>query len=290
MSFFLIAIVCLQCFNKTYAGSNLTITKLGNPYSIGNDTIQDISLSLKTKKNWKLLVTSLNNGLLNTSSPSNRIPVSRITIQDNSSSNIYPVQYITPVIIESGNNNENIDARYSIKISNSDASYPGTYTGNLLFSLVSSGGTNVENFTLSFTQNPVQDISITPNHLNINVDSQNSLLNNYSQESASPVRIYIRSNQKWKLVLKGIDRNNSLSYAFKVLSGTNNAKLYYNSAYTLLPDSNLTIAEGDPTVFSDGNSLDSVVIEVNYRLTTGNSSIFPAGAYPYNLMYYLSPS
>jgi hypothetical protein len=290
ISVIFIAIISLQYFNKAYAGVGLTVTKLGSPYNVGNYTAQDVLLSLKAKKNWKLLVTSLNNGLLNTSSPSKQIPVSRMTIQNNSNSNIYPVQYNTPVVIASGCSNENIDVRYSIKISNLDASYPGTYTGNLLFSLVSPCSTDVESLTLSFTQNPLQDISITPNPLNINIDPQNSMLNNYSQESASPVRIYIRSNQKWRLSLKGIDQNNSLNYAFKVLSGPNNSKLYYNSAYTLLPCDNLTIAEGNPTVSSDGNTLDSAVIEINYRLTTSNSSILPAGSYPYNLMFLLSPS
>jgi len=226
ISVLFLVIICFSSSNKAYADANLTITQLGAPYNVGNDTVQDISLSLKTKKNWKLSAAALNNYLLNNSYPSSRIPVSKMTIQNGNNSGTYQIEYNKPVIIASGSDNGNINTRCSIKINNSDVYYPGIYTGSLQFTLVSSGGIAVKNFVLSFMQNAIQAISITPNLLNINFDSKKSMLNDYSQESASPIRIYIKSNQKWKLILQGKDQNKTLNYAFKVLSGTNNSKIY----------------------------------------------------------------
>ncbi|MDD3012938.1 MAG: hypothetical protein PHC34_04475 [Candidatus Gastranaerophilales bacterium] len=270
-----------------FADMDLSVIPTGPAIRTGNTTIQNIKLNLKTKHNWQLLVTPLNNSFINISHPTSQIPVSQAEIQDNDSAKTFQLEFGKPIIIASGNNNDKIDKNCTIRISTPDGYYSGTYTGTLQFTLTSSHGTSVQNFNISFDQPLVQNISILPDNVNINILPEDSSQMNYSQESSPPSKIYIRSNKEWKLVLNSQNNANPLNYYFKVLSSSNNSNLYY-SEYTQLSNTSFILAEGCPTISSDNKNIEPTIIQINYKLSTDKYSVLPAGGYPYNVIYNLT--
>jgi len=274
-------------FNKVFAGMDLSVMPAGPAIRTGNTTIQNIILDLKTKNHWQLLVTPLNSSFRNISHPASQIPVSQAELQDNDSSNTFTLEFGKPVVVDSGDNNDKIDKNLTLRISTPDGYYPGTYTGTIQFTLISSKGTSVENFSVSFDQPTIQDISILPNEVNINILPENCMQMNYSQESSSPTKIYIRSNKNWKLILNSQKTDNPLNYYFKTLSSSNSSNLYY-SDYTQLSNTNLIVAEGSPTISSDNKNIEPATVQINYKLETDKYSALPAGAYPYNVVYNLT--
>gem|GEM_PF-3168924 len=273
--------------NTAFANSNLSVTPAGPAIRLGTNTIQNITINMKTKRNWQLSVVPLSNSFKNITNPASLIPVSQAEIQDNSSSSASQLEFGKPVVIASGNDNNNISKNFIIRIQTPDSYYPGTYTGSVLFTLTSSHGISMQNFDISFDQPTVMDISIPGNEVNIDVIPENSMLNNYSQEAPSPTRLYIRSNKNWKLILTGQNIYNPVTYFFKTLSGSGNPTLYY-SDYTQLSNTSFIIAEGSPTVSSDGKSMEPNIIQINYKLLTDKYSILTAGSYPYNIVFNLA--
>ena len=270
-----------------FAGTDLSVVPAGPAIRSGNTTIQNITLHLKTKHHWQLLVTPLSYSFRNISHPVSQIPVSQAEFQDNDSSNTFQFEFGKPVIVASGDNNDKIDKNCTIRISTPEGYYPGTYTGTIQFTLLSSHGTSIQNFDISFDQPVIQDISILPDNVNINMLPENSIQMNCSQESSPPSKIYIRSNRKWKLILKSQNNINPLDYYFKTLSGSNNSNLYY-SDYAKLSNTNFIIAEGGPTISSDSKTIEPTVIQVNYKISTDKYSVLTAGDYPYNVVFNLS--
>jgi len=291
--FYLFIVFLLSFFifnlNKTYADSDISITSIGPAFNTGNYLIQSVSVDMKAKKNWQLLVVPLSSSLKNISNPSKQIPVSRLEIQDSSGS--YNLELNKPAIIASGNGNNvgrDIIKEFTLKLGCNNVAYPGIYTGILQFMLIS-GHTSADIFNLSLSQPEIQDISISPDTMNISVSPDNSM-HGYSQESKTFSRIYIRSNKRWKLILQGQSAANSFIYAFKVVSSQRGSKIYYNSEYTDISNTPVIIAEGEPTVSQDGTSLVSEIIEINYMLKTDNPKALSAGSYPLNTGYYLKTS
>ena len=287
ISFTLIILIsiCFTVTSKAYAGSDLSVTALGSPVKSGDFIFQDLSLSLKTKHNWQLIVTPLNGSLINTSHPSSRISIGRLTVQDEDTNNTYSLKSNKPMVISSGNDVDKFDKKITLKFINSDADYPGTYTANLQFTLLTSTGSSSDIYTLQITQPEVRDIYVTPNTVDINISSENSQLSSFSQESTTATKLYIHSNRAWKLILNGLNNKNLINYAFKVTSNTGSSKVYYNTDYTSLPYGSFIIAEGAPTVSSNGADLEPQIIEVNYRIKTDKANNLSAGSYPFNIRY-----
>lgn len=280
----LILSISYVMLSPVYADENISVIAQGTPVKVGNTTVQNISLELKTKRDWKLLVLMQDNYLRNVSKPSSIIKSERIEIQDDETQNRFVLESGKPVIMASGNDSQKIIKSCSLILKNIDSDYPGIYRGNIQFFLTASTGTSMDSYVFEFNQPLIQKLSVMPGSVNINVSADDSIKYGHVQETANPVRIFVTSNKEWKLVLEGESQNNPLSCAYKVLPGNYKA---YNLEYTGLSSGSKVIAKGDQTVSADGQNLEPKSVEVNYMLKTGESELLPAGSYPFNLKYTL---
>lgn len=280
----LILIVFCVLLRPVYADENISVTAQGTPVKVGNTTVQNISLDLKTKKDWQLMVLIQDDYLRNTSKSASQISAERLEVQDNETQDRFSLKSGKPVIIAADNDSQKLIKSYSLVLNNSDSDYPGIYRGSIHFVLTTSMGTSMDSYVFEFNQPIIQRLSVMPDSVNINVSPDNSMKYGYIQETVNPVKIFVSSNKEWKLVLQGASQDNPLNYGYKVLPGNYKA---YNLEYTGLSSGSKVIAEGDSTVSADGQGLESKVVEVNYMLKTGESELLPAGSYPFNLKYTL---
>lgn len=274
-------------YNSAYAAPEINVITQGPSFCVNGAIVQNIILSFKTDSAWKLSVLSLDNSLKNLNQPTRQIPINNVFITDNSLSETYYFEPNKTIQFDSEQNSGIFNNKYALRITSADASYAGVYSGTFKFTLTSGSeaATYIYNFT--FDKPEVKKITILPESLYIKVLPYDAMKKGYSFSTNSPTKILIQSNTNWKLILKNETQENSLNCKFKVTSLSGKSKIGYGFEYTDLPQKSLIIAEGEPTVSSDGKALDTEVIHVDYFFKTLEDEVQPSDNYSFNVNYNL---
>lgn len=275
--------------NTAYAITNIKVSSLGPVIKSGNMAIQNISLNFITDLSWQILVSPVDACLRNSYYPAKNVPLDRLLLENNQGLQINLLEPNKPVLLDSGNETGSINRQYILRYKNSDADYPGLYTGSLQFILVSGTGTEMDIYSISFEQPVEQKIMAASNTVNLDIKPTNILKKGFAQESDIPLKLLVRSNTEWKLVLKNNKYNDLINLKFKVLSVPDNCKTKYNSNYFDIPNGDLPIMEGNPTLDVSGKELEAKMIEINYQIKTKDGQIFPAGHFQFDADYALVP-
>lgn len=284
-------ILIMTCYlstnNEAIARTNLSVSSSASSVMSGKSLLQYLSAVGSTNGSYKLIIIPTTDFLVNTTHPSSRISINKLEVENVDTHNYYPLDMNAPLEIMTGKDNENFNNRIGIRIKDAEAYYPGTYTCNLQFTLVSEDGSSTAMLNAVFNIPEINDIRITPANININISPKISSQQSYKKEPEFPTQIHIRSNKKWKLILNSLVFDNSFNYAFKVLPLNGDYKTYYSSEYTSLSKRSFVIAEGEATISADSTFLESKVIEVNYLLQNNSTIDLTAGSYPANINYEL---
>ena len=275
--------------NIALALPTIKVSSLGPVIKSGNTTIQNISLNFNTESNWQILVVPLENCLKNSYQQEKNIPLDRLSIENNNGQQLNSLEPNKPVIFDSGNETGNINKNYILRCKNSDADYPGIYTGSLQFILVTNSPTEQDIYPVSIEQYPEQKIMADSNTVNLNIKPNNILKKGFVQELELPTRLYVRSNTEWKLILKNYNNNDLINVKFKVLSVPENCRTHYSSDYFEATNSSLVIAKGAPTFTASGKDLETKIIEINYQIKTKTGKILPAGPFQFDFDFSLIP-
>ncbi|EKE03775.1 MAG: hypothetical protein ACD_20C00152G0002 [uncultured bacterium] len=275
--------------NIAYAMPNIKVSSLGSVIKSGNTTIQNISLNFITDSSWQILVSPVDACLRNSYYPAKNVSLERLLIENNRGVQLNLPKLNKPVILDSGTETGSINRQYILRYKNSDADYPGLYTGSLQFTLISGSGTEMDIYSLSIEQPVEQKIIAESNIVNLDIKSTNILKKGFMQESELPTKLYVRSNTEWKLVLKKNNYNDFINLKFKVLSVPDNCRTQYNSDYFDLPNGNFVIMEGNPTLDASGKGVEAKMLEINYQIKTKDGQILPAGPFQFDAYYTLMP-
>ena len=271
--------------SPAYAAPELGVVTQGSSSQVNNTIVQNIIVNLKTDAAWKLSIVSLDNSLINLSQPNQSIPINNVYILDNNLANTYYFEPNKTIQIDSGDSVGTFNQKYALRVSSADAAYAGVYSGTFKFTLTSGSDVATYIYNLSFNQPEIKRVNIIPDSLYIKVLPYDAMKKGYNYTTNSPTKILIQSNTNWKLVLKNDAKENSLNCQFKVSSLSGKSKINYGNDFTDLPTQNLIIAEGEPTISSDGKTLDTEVIQVKYLFKSPEGEIQPSDNYNFNVNY-----
>lgn len=280
---FTLLIMNLSFFiDKAFSAASISVSNQGSQTIVGNNTIQSIIVDINKQSSWKVYITPLTNGLINTQNPTITIPLTRLTLKNSTTQDSFDLKYNELKEIASGNNFGTDRKPFDFILSNSSSDLPGDYTATFRFDIISGNDKVSTSYILRINRGITQSISLTPADINITIPAANLLQPNYSQEGTISENITLSSVIAWKLLLQGQTVSNGIDYSFKVVSIPTGATTPYNSTYYPLPMTDTNIVSSSLPIAS-GN------VVVNYKILINKNGIQPAGNYVITIPYMITP-
>lgn len=282
----LISLLIITC-NQVYGAINVKST--GSTIISSNQIYTPIQvyISALASLNLTMKVKALDSFITNTSNSSYKIPISQLYLNDGI--NEFQMLYNTSVTTI---NNISIGflgytKNYNCIIKNIGVLPPGTYTTRLQFETNTTFETFSTVYTLAFTIPLTQEISTITNPVNINLSQDKVFEAGTTIENTTTPQIVLRSNGKWKLVLKTSNLGNLIGdYYFLITAVSPNVTNYINTQTQILPNTQYVLAEGPPTVTTPvTGTYTTDYINIKYLLKNPTNRYLQEGTFNNSVTY-----
>ena len=231
--------------------ANVIVKNLGETIISPNQISKQIQVQEDSFITLQFLikVRTLDPFISNSSNPIYKIPINQLYLNDGENEFQMQPNSETKLLSISGLQFWGYTKNYNCIIKNIGILPPGTYSTRLQFQTQTALFTYNTVYNLSFTIPTTQEISSITNPVNIKLTPDNVFETNINISNLTSPQIFIKSNDKWKLILDTSNLGNMIGkYYFQVTGVSKNVTEYESSQIEILPNKQYVIAKGNPTV------------------------------------------